>query len=79
MPMLRAWSGWPGPTSASRRDSTESIIVSTRPIAASTGSKAELVELRQGMGALQTTLNRAGAGIILSLMGVIAAILAKGV
>jgi hypothetical protein len=31
------------------------------------------------MGALQTTLNRAGAGIILSLMGVIAAILAKGV
>jgi hypothetical protein len=41
--------------------------------------EGQLVELRQGMGALQTTLNRAGAGIILSLMGVIAAILAKGV
>jgi hypothetical protein len=41
--------------------------------------EGQLVELRQGMGALQTTLNRAGAGIILSLIGVIAAILAKGV
>jgi hypothetical protein len=30
------------------------------------------------MGALQTILNRTGAGIIVSLMGVIAAVLVKG-
>ena len=49
-----------------------------RDVGASTGSKASWLQLRQGMGALQATLNRAGAGIILSLIGVIAAILIKG-
>ena len=40
--------------------------------------EGQLAELRQGMGALQTILNRTGAGIIVSLMGVIAAVLVKG-
>jgi hypothetical protein len=42
------------------------------------GVEGQIVELRQGMGALQSTLNRAGFGIVASLMGVIAAILVKG-
>jgi tetrahydromethanopterin S-methyltransferase subunit G len=42
------------------------------------GVEGQIVELRQGMGALQATLNRAGFGIVASLMGVIAAILVKG-
>ncbi len=43
------------------------------------GDIAELGrEMRAGFGALQSLLNRVGAGIILSLMGVIAAILVKG-
>jgi hypothetical protein len=37
-----------------------------------------MVELRRGEGALQTTLSRGSIGVILSLVGVIAAILAKG-
>lgn len=36
-------------------------------------------EMRTGFAALQSLLNRAGAGIIVSLMGVIAAILLRGV
>ncbi|HEX4668595.1 MAG TPA: hypothetical protein VH275_01290 [Solirubrobacterales bacterium] len=40
--------------------------------------EGEIADLRRGMGLLQSTLNRTGVGIILSLMGVIAAILAKG-
>jgi len=35
-------------------------------------------EMRNGFASLQALLNRAGAGIIISLMGVIAAILVKG-
>jgi hypothetical protein len=35
-------------------------------------------EMRAGFSALQSLLNRVGVGIILSLIGVIAAILAKG-
>jgi DNA anti-recombination protein RmuC len=44
---------------------------------------SEVLELRRemhtGFASLQSLLNRAGAGIIVSLMGVIAAILAKGI
>jgi hypothetical protein len=36
------------------------------------------LEMRAGFAALQSILNRVGVGIILSLMGVIATILAKG-
>lgn len=36
-------------------------------------------EMRTGFAGLQSTLNRTGAGIIISLGGVIAAILAKGI
>jgi chitinase len=36
-------------------------------------------EMRAGFEALQSLLNRAGAGIIISLMGVIAAVLLRGV
>ncbi len=36
-------------------------------------------EMRAGFDALQSLLNRAGAGIILSLMGVILAVLLQGV
>ena len=42
------------------------------------GMDGQIAELRQGMGALQVTLNRGSFGIIASLMGVIAAILIKG-
>lgn len=38
----------------------------------------DIVELKRGVAGIQMTLNRAGAGIIVSLIGVIAAILAKG-
>jgi DNA anti-recombination protein RmuC len=45
--------------------------------------EGELLELRRemhsGFTSLQSNLNRLGAGFIFSLMGVIAAILAKGV
>jgi DNA anti-recombination protein RmuC len=45
--------------------------------------EGEIVELRRemrsGFAALQSLLNRAGAGIIISLMGVIAAVLLRGV
>src|SRR5260221_258338 len=45
--------------------------------------EGEIVELRRGMGAgfgaPQSLLNRAGAGIIVSLMGVIVAVLLRGV
>lgn len=45
--------------------------------------EGEILELRRemhsGFTALQSNLNRLGAGFIFSLMGVIAAILAKGV
>jgi hypothetical protein len=37
------------------------------------------LEMRTGFDALQSLLNRAGAGIIISLMGVIAAVLLRGV
>jgi tetrahydromethanopterin S-methyltransferase subunit G len=44
--------------------------------------EGEIVELRRemraGFDALQSLLNRAGAGIIISLMGVIAAVLLRG-
>jgi hypothetical protein len=39
----------------------------------------EVGEVRRGVAAVQTTLNRIGAGIIIGLGGVIASILAKGV
>jgi hypothetical protein len=42
------------------------------------GMDGQIAELRQGMGALQATLNRGSFGVIASLMGVIAAILIKG-
>lgn len=38
----------------------------------------EIVELRHGIGALQTTLNRIGGSMFVGLMGIIAAILVKG-
>jgi DNA anti-recombination protein RmuC len=38
----------------------------------------EIVELRHGIGGLQTTLNRIGGSMLVGLMGVIAAILVKG-
>jgi hypothetical protein len=45
--------------------------------------ECEIVELRRemraGFDALQSLLNRAGAGIIVSLMGVIVAVLLQGV
>jgi hypothetical protein len=45
--------------------------------------EGEIVELRRemrtGFDALQSLLNRAGAGIIISLMGVIVAVLLQGV
>lgn len=40
--------------------------------------EGQIVELRQGMGALQTTLNRIGGSTFVGLIGVIAAILVKG-
>lgn len=40
--------------------------------------EGEIVELRHGIGGLQTTLNRIGGSIIVGLMGVIAAVLLKG-
>lgn len=40
--------------------------------------EGQIVELRQGMGALQTTLNRIGGSTFVGLIGVIAAILIKG-
>lgn len=40
--------------------------------------EGQIVELRQGMGALQTTLNRVGGSTFVGLIGVIAAILLKG-
>ena len=40
--------------------------------------EGQIVELRQGMGALQTTLNRVGGSMFVGLIGVIAAILIKG-
>ena len=42
------------------------------------GMDGQIAELRQGMSALQATLNRGSFGVIASLMGVIAAILIKG-
>ncbi len=42
------------------------------------GVEGQIVELRQGMGALQTTLNRIGGSTFVGLIGVIAAILIKG-
>lgn len=42
------------------------------------GMDGQIAELRQGMGALQATLNRGSFGVIASLVGVIAAILVKG-
>ena len=40
--------------------------------------EGEIVELRHGIGGLQTTLNRIGGSMIVGLMGVIAAVLVKG-
>jgi hypothetical protein len=44
--------------------------------------EGEILELRRemhmGFGAIQSILNRVGAGVIFGLIGVIAAILAKG-
>jgi len=40
--------------------------------------EGEIVELRHGIGGLQTTLNRIGGSMIVGLMGVIAAVLLKG-
>jgi hypothetical protein len=40
--------------------------------------EGEIVELKRGMVGLQTTLNRGSIGVIVSLIGVIAAILVKG-
>jgi DNA anti-recombination protein RmuC len=41
--------------------------------------EGEIVELRHGIAGLQTTLNRIGGSMFVGLVGVIAAILAKGV
>ena len=40
--------------------------------------EGEIVELRHGIGGLQTTLNRIGGSMVVGLMGVIAAVLLKG-
>lgn len=40
--------------------------------------EGEIVDLRQGIAGLQTTLNRIGGSMFVGLAGVIAAILAKG-
>jgi hypothetical protein len=40
--------------------------------------EGEIGELRQGVGALQSTLNRIGWSTVVGLLGVIAAIVAKG-
>jgi DNA anti-recombination protein RmuC len=40
--------------------------------------EGEIVELRQGIGGLQTTLNRIGGSMIVGLIGIIAAVLLKG-
>ena len=40
--------------------------------------EGQIVELRQGILGLQTTLNRVGGSMFVALLGVIAAILAKG-
>jgi chromosome segregation ATPase len=40
--------------------------------------EGEIVELRHGIGDLQTTLNRIGGSMFVGLVGVIVAILAKG-
>lgn len=40
--------------------------------------EGQIVELRRGMGALQSTLNRVGGSTFVGLVGVIAAILLKG-
>jgi DNA anti-recombination protein RmuC len=40
--------------------------------------EGEIVELRRGIGGLQTTLNRIGGSTFVGLVGVIAAILVKG-
>jgi DNA anti-recombination protein RmuC len=42
------------------------------------GVDKQLGELRQGVVALQTTLNRGSIGVILGLIGVVGAILAHG-
>lgn len=41
--------------------------------------EGEIVELRRGIAGLQTTLNRIGGSMFVGLVGVIVAILAKGV
>jgi DNA anti-recombination protein RmuC len=41
--------------------------------------EGEIVELRHGIGGLQTTLNRIGGSMIVGLIGVIAAVLLRGV
>jgi hypothetical protein len=40
--------------------------------------EGEIVELRHGIGGLQMTLNRIGASMVIALVGIIAAILARG-
>lgn len=40
--------------------------------------EGQIVELRDGVRGLQTTLSRGSIGVVISLVGVIAAILAKG-
>ena len=40
--------------------------------------EGEIVELRHGIGSLQTTLNRIGGSMVVGLIGVIAAVLLKG-
>jgi DNA anti-recombination protein RmuC len=40
--------------------------------------EGEIVELRHGIGGLQTTLNRIGGSMIVGLIGIIAAVLLKG-
>jgi DNA anti-recombination protein RmuC len=40
--------------------------------------EGDLVELKQGMAALHNTLHRGSIGVVISLVGVIGAILIKG-
>jgi len=40
--------------------------------------EGEIVELRRGIGGLQTTLNRIGGSMIVGLIGIIAAVVLKG-
>ena len=40
--------------------------------------EGEIVELRHGIGGLQTTLNRIGGSMFVGLLGIIIAILLKG-